>query len=239
MKKLFSLVAAIAVVSWASAASALTCGASPDVCVGWNLTGAGGGAVNVLGTSPAPGTASGAVTNANFTGSVNATGVTSPGTLLSNQSTVVFTNNFGGTAYFFATVTGVTAPLGDINVLSGFTVNTLTPSTGWNITESTYYSTANGNFALDNLLNSENFTALGAIADTAAAKIPTGPYSLTSVFKVTFAGSPNCNGACTANLTININTAATPIPAALPLFASGLGALGFAGWRKRKKAKIA
>jgi hypothetical protein len=30
--------------------------------------------------------------------------------------------------------------------------------------------------------------------------------------------------------------AATPIPAALPLFASGLGALGFARWRKNKRA---
>jgi hypothetical protein len=30
--------------------------------------------------------------------------------------------------------------------------------------------------------------------------------------------------------------AATPIPAALPLFASALGAVGFAGWRKRKAA---
>ena len=29
---------------------------------------------------------------------------------------------------------------------------------------------------------------------------------------------------------------ATPIPAALPLFASGLGAFGFYGWRRKKKA---
>ncbi|MCC6776646.1 MAG: hypothetical protein IT537_08425 [Hyphomicrobiales bacterium] len=28
----------------------------------------------------------------------------------------------------------------------------------------------------------------------------------------------------------------TPLPAALPLFASGLGLLGLAGWRKRRKA---
>ena len=31
----------------------------------------------------------------------------------------------------------------------------------------------------------------------------------------------------------------TPLPAALPLFASGLGALGFLGWRKRRKAAAA
>jgi hypothetical protein len=32
---------------------------------------------------------------------------------------------------------------------------------------------------------------------------------------------------------------ATPIPAALPLFASGLGALGFIGWRRKRKAQAA
>jgi hypothetical protein len=31
----------------------------------------------------------------------------------------------------------------------------------------------------------------------------------------------------------------TPIPAALPLFASGLGALGFIGWRRKRKAQAA
>jgi len=34
-------------------------------------------------------------------------------------------------------------------------------------------------------------------------------------------------------------TAATPLPAALPLFASGLGALGLLGWRRRRKAQAA
>lgn len=35
------------------------------------------------------------------------------------------------------------------------------------------------------------------------------------------------------------NSAATPLPAALPLFASGLGALGLLGWRRKKKALTA
>jgi hypothetical protein len=30
-----------------------------------------------------------------------------------------------------------------------------------------------------------------------------------------------------------------PLPAALPLFASALGALGFAAWRKKRKAALA
>ncbi len=32
------------------------------------------------------------------------------------------------------------------------------------------------------------------------------------------------------------DVSATPLPAALPLFASGLGAMGFIGWRKKRKA---
>jgi hypothetical protein len=31
----------------------------------------------------------------------------------------------------------------------------------------------------------------------------------------------------------------TPLPAALPLFATGLGALGLLGWRKKRKAQVA
>lgn len=36
-----------------------------------------------------------------------------------------------------------------------------------------------------------------------------------------------------------VNVSAVPLPASLPLFASGLGLLGYARWRKRKKAKRA
>jgi hypothetical protein len=32
-------------------------------------------------------------------------------------------------------------------------------------------------------------------------------------------------------------TGATPLPAALPLFATGIGGLGFLGWRRRRKAR--
>jgi hypothetical protein len=43
-----------------------------------------------------------------------------------------------------------------------------------------------------------------------------------------------------ASLTISLIgegiEATTPLPAALPLFASGLGALGLLGWRRKKKA---
>lgn len=40
----------------------------------------------------------------------------------------------------------------------------------------------------------------------------------------------------TLNYTLAGDPAATPLPAALPLFVSGLGALGLIGWRKRRRA---
>jgi hypothetical protein len=36
---------------------------------------------------------------------------------------------------------------------------------------------------------------------------------------------------------ISLNVAPTPLPAALPLFASGLGALGMFGWRRKRKVQ--
>jgi len=51
---------------------------------------------------------------------------------------------------------------------------------------------------------------------------------------------PNSGGPMYANLTAQVTdppVSQTPLPAALPLFASGLGAMGLFGWwRKRKKA---
>jgi hypothetical protein len=39
----------------------------------------------------------------------------------------------------------------------------------------------------------------------------------------------------TFSVTFTPETAATPLPAALPLFATGLGALGLLGWRRKRK----
>jgi len=38
------------------------------------------------------------------------------------------------------------------------------------------------------------------------------------------------------NFTVNGDVFTTPLPAALPLFATGLGALGLLGWRRKRKA---
>ena len=40
------------------------------------------------------------------------------------------------------------------------------------------------------------------------------------------------------DMVLRITATATPLPAALPLFASGLGALGLLGWRRKRKASL-
>ena len=40
-------------------------------------------------------------------------------------------------------------------------------------------------------------------------------------------------------ITYNFTPVATPLPAALPLFATGLGGLGLLGWRRKRKAEAA
>ena len=45
------------------------------------------------------------------------------------------------------------------------------------------------------------------------------------------------NARSTKSISITVNQ--TPLPAALPLFATGLGALGLLGWRRKRKAQAA
>jgi hypothetical protein len=45
-----------------------------------------------------------------------------------------------------------------------------------------------------------------------------------------------CVGACGS---LTAATSATPLPAALPLFATGLGAMGLFGWRRKRKGAAA
>ncbi len=56
------------------------------------------------------------------------------------------------------------------------------------------------------------------------------------VLKIVY-GNPGGNTVTGPNFTLQIS--ALPLPGALPLFVSGLGALGFVGWRRHKKAKLA
>jgi hypothetical protein len=71
----------------------------------------------------------------------------------------------------------------------------------------------------------------------------TSPEITSLVFDLTMTGctSLECgNSDFAADTLISKNPAAgAPLPAALPLFAGGLGALGLLGWRRKRKAAIA
>src|SRR5262249_37784703 len=48
-------------------------------------------------------------------------------------------------------------------------------------------------------------------------------------------GTQGGTGTLPANVLLSAATAFIPLPGALPLFATGLGALGFLGWRRKRK----
>jgi hypothetical protein len=57
------------------------------------------------------------------------------------------------------------------------------------------------------------------------------------ISSVTFSGNDfGVYGFANEPIDTLVLTSATPLPAALPLFASGLGALGLLGWRRKRKA---
>jgi hypothetical protein len=79
----------------------------------------------------------------------------------------------------------------------------------------------------------------GAILFTSVFQSTVGDYSLllSHIGGTTVASGILFNNVVGHGLGGDITYSATPLPAALPLFATGLGALGLFGWRrKRKKA---
>jgi hypothetical protein len=63
---------------------------------------------------------------------------------------------------------------------------------------------------------------------------------ITSVTYLTFADGSSSSGPVAINqLTVGPGVAVTPLPAALPLYATGLGALALLRWRKKRKAVAA
>jgi hypothetical protein len=82
----------------------------------------------------------------------------------------------------------------------------------------------------DQLVVGDNCTATGCGAGAGQAWL---------VFNVDNSGN-NPSGvfwAINDQLSTNLSVTQTPLPAALPLFASGLGGLGLLGWRRKRKAQ--
>jgi hypothetical protein len=76
--------------------------------------------------------------------------------------------------------------------------------------------------------------AAGATQDITLTFPAAGTYivSLDVIDTLTDAGSD------AVRVSISPASAATPLPAALPLFATGIGAMGLLGWRRKRKAQV-
>src|SRR5262249_49173442 len=83
--------------------------------------------------------------------------------------------------------------------------------------------------------NSPGATTLAALANTVANfRQPL----LQEIYTISFPEFDQLftGGSVNASIDISAGPSPIPLPAALPLFATGLGALGLLGWRRKKKA---
>jgi hypothetical protein len=114
-----------------------------------------------------------------------------------------------------------------VNVGGDWFANLIAAVSGTHIVQAPQVSSSDGNS-----LNNQVSTVSGV------------PFSIESNFSHTLdadAGETGYGQARLAGAFIELNTltvaeVVTPLPAALPLFATGLGALGLLGWRRKRKA---
>jgi hypothetical protein len=127
---------------------------------------------------------------------------------------------------------------------------TFTDTVGQTLAVSFYYasngdlnSTPPNSNELEALFNgTAKFTGTN-IASTGTVTGTTIPLYVQVTFDVTATGSDTLSfssfdipsALALDDVTVNSVSSATPLPAALPLFATGLGALGLLGWRKKRK----
>jgi len=87
----------------------------------------------------------------------------------------------------------------------------------------------------DKITGAEVLAAIGLpSSDTGLYNAAVELTGLTSFSSVTF--SDSSSPAFEFDIASPVRPAPTPLPAALPLFAGGVGALGFFGWRRKRKA---
>jgi len=221
--KLLALTGIASAFLWVSAASAATVsiGASPGAV----------GAFTTVATSAAGATTFACLPCAPAVwGVFNANQITATGRPIDPLPNILGSTSFqinagdGGTLRVFVTSQNNT----DVNSnwISSFTSNSL--PTGWSVREQTFIDTANGLFtttgATVTQLGNTLFNAIGT--SVAAALAPSGNnYSVTHLYTIVATGA----GSALSTITL-----ATPIPGALPLFATGL--LGLWALRRKRKA---
>jgi hypothetical protein len=196
--------------------------------------------IGINGTEVATGSNSAIFSGSSGTFNVNLLTGTSSfsflGSTSNNQSSA------GGTLQVEVTELGLTPGIYTFTN-SGFTVQGNFSS----ITEKTYYDPANGKFTTTNLIASSGAFAGPAIFPplTAASAGPSNvsffaPFSLTEIFDITLPVGGDDQSSIRLDWTFERLQQNTPLPAALPLFASVLGGGGLlARWRRKRSSKIA
>jgi len=205
---------------WVTSAGAVT------VTIGESID---GGSINQLATGTNSAAFAGAIGGTGYTinGINGALGI-APDIFLSNSLNIATTGDTVGTLDIYVTVRGLTSPTGFTGLLSSLTSNAL--GLGWTENLQTYLDLNNGLWTINNTptnpqLAAHGFTGLGTFSQGVNETL-VGPYSLTELFII------SAPVAGTANATIDISQ--TPLPATLPLLATGL--LGFWGWSRKRKA---
>jgi hypothetical protein len=130
------------------------------------------------------------------------------------------TVTFSTAAFTYGSGTGVTSPISLTKTFAG-TGGTYTETLS--LVEVTSRATANQ-------INLELFGVLNGPAGSGFVNTPAG-----LLLSATQAGGTNFAVSWSGTELSNPPNNPTPLPAALPLFASGLGALGLLGWRKKRK----
>jgi hypothetical protein len=153
--------------------------------------------------------------------------------------------NYGGTANFFTTPAAADWQYTfAANVDGTFTMTYDVTSTASNVVTPGTFGLGGWNIYVD------GSTSTGDFLYNAFDPDANGVFSLSLIagdtYTIALENEANVNGAMstasmdgTFDWDISPSIAATPLPAALPLFATGLSAMGFFGWRKRRKQILA
>ena len=107
------------------------------------------------------------------------------------------------------------------------------------VNASNYYGTYSGDFNGEYLIDTSVTTFPSYVLDSSSV-LPGGNPTITIVgntLEIDFHGLTFAPG---SQLVLDFGPVSqTPLPAALPLFATGLGAFGLLGWRRKRKAQAA